>query len=338
MKKKALLAAFIAATLMVHADPWTTYSLPNTTAGFNTWALGHTDGRYLYAENGTVYRQDNHGNSANTAFSNSPGTGGADPSFIATGSATTATIGTGGVSASTLKTFNPSNTGSSFTNTSFTTQNYSGEMRNASSLYIGGGNGTGGSNNVTYVTTDGSTNQTLITDVSKYSAGIALDSSGNLYVGDNDDGKVYFFTETQLTDAINANTALGIADGTYICDFGAGGNIGSLAVDDNGIVWGTGWAANGIQSYDPHSDSFHTWTPGYDSTHYLLDTFSDNGNHFVAFASADGFASGSQVQYGFASADAVPEPASALLGILGGIFILICRREKLKQHAESDHV
>ncbi len=328
MKKYTLVAALLATTLTAHADPWTTYSLPDTTAAYSVWALGHTGGRYLYAENGTVYRQTNHGNAANAQFSNSPGAGNADPSFIATGSGTSATIGTGGWGTSTLKTFDPSNTSSSFTDTSFTLSNYSGEMRDASSLYIAGGNGTGGSNNITYVTTDGLTSQTLIADVSAYSAGIALDSAGNLYVGDNDDGKVYRFSETQLTDAINASTALGIADGTYICDFGAGGNIGSLAVDDNDVVWGAGWAANGIQSYDPNSDSFNTWTPGYDSSHYLLDTFSDNGTNYVAFASANGSASGSNVTYGFAPAEAVPEPASALLIAIGSFGIIGFRRYK----------
>lgn len=327
MKKTFLATALCGAlTLSPAYGSWTTYSLPDTTAAFNTWALGHADGRFLYAENGTVYRQDSFGNGAYSQFSNSPGAGNADPSFIAAGSSTSAALGKGGWSSSTLVSFDPSNTGSGFTETSYTLNNYAGAMRDASSLYIAGANGTGGSNNITYVSLDGTVNQTLIADVSQYSAGIALDMNGDLYVGDNDDGSVYRFTSAQLADAINAHTALGIADGAYVCSFGSGGNIGSLAVDANGVLWGAGWAANGIQSYDPDTGSFYTWKPGFDTSHYLVDTFSNNGTNYVAFASASGFGSGSDVLYGLADADVVPEPASVLLIALGGTFIAGWRR------------
>ncbi len=319
----ALACAFTASP--ASADVWTTYSLPNTTAGFNTWALGHADGRFIYAENGTVYRQNSFGSGAYTQFSNTP-VSGADPSFIASGSTTSAVFGKGGWGASALTGFDPSNTASTFTDTPYTLSNFDGEMRDASSLYIAGANGTGGSNNITYVSLDGTVNQTLIADVSQYSAGIALDVDGNLYVGDNDDGKIYKFTSTQLSDAISADTALGINDGAYICDFGSGGNIGSLAVDANGVLWGAGWAAAGIQSYDPNSDSFYTWKPGYDTTHYLVDTFSNNGTNYVSFASAGGSGSGSSAQYGFAPTDAVPEPGSALLVAIGWLSLVAFRR------------
>jgi hypothetical protein len=322
----ALSAPLTLAAGMAAATPWTTYNLPDTTAGFNTWALGHTSGgEFIYAENGIVYRQNSFGNDAYTQYSNSP-VSGADPSFIATGSSTSGVIGKGGWGASALASFDPSNTASTFTDTSYTLSNFAGEMRDASSLYIAGANGTGGSNNIVYVTLDGTVNQTLIADVSEYSAGIALDNSGNLYVGDNDDGKIYKFTSVQLSDAITAATALEISDGTYVCDFGSGGNIGSLAVDANDVLWGAGWAAAGIQSYDPSTDSFYAWKPGYDTTHYIVDTFAQNGTNYVAFASASGSSSGSSVIYGFADTQAVPEPASVLLILLGSMGIAGYRR------------
>lgn len=322
----ALLALLGASMFSPAYGSWTTYTLPDTTASFNTWALGHADGRFIYSENGTVYRQNSFGSAAYTPFSNSPGAGNADPSFVASGSSTSAVLGKGGWGSSALVSFDPSNTGSSFTDTSYTLSNYDGEMRDASSLYIAGSNGTGGSNNITYVSLDGTVNQTLIADVSLYSAAIALDGNGDLYVGDNDDGKIYKFTAAQLSDAISAETALGIDDGSYICDFGSGGNIGSLAVDANGVLWGAGWAAAGIQSYDPNDDSFYTWKPGFDTAHYLVDTFANNGTNYVAFASAAGSGSGSDALYGFADADAVPEPGSALLVACGWISLTAFRR------------
>lgn len=325
--KKLMMAAATTAFASVALASWTTYSLPTTSVDYNQWSLGHTaSGEFIYGENGTMWKQDAFGASAHTQYANTP-VAGATPSFIST-SGGAGLIGQGGWAASSLMTFTPGNTASSFTDTGVSLQNYAGKMRDANSAYIIGGNGTSGSNNLTYVALDGSVNKTLINDISQYSCGFAMDASGNLYVGDNDDGHVYYFSKSQL-DAAISGSSLEITDGSFVVDFGTGGDIGSLAVDDNGVLWGAGWNHNGLVSYDTGSDSFYNWTPGHDTTHYIVDTFSAAGSNYVGFVSADGFAQGSNVVYGFADVQAVPEPSSVIL-LVGGFGGMVWFRRRRK--------
>lgn len=299
------------------AGAWTTYSLENTTAAYNTWSLGHTDsGQFVYAENGSVWQQDAFGAGAQTAFTDGLA-GGANPSFI---DGRYGVMGTGGWGPEPLVTFDPPNTGASFSTTPTSIQSYDGRMRDTAGAYVIGANGTFGqfsaSNTLSYVTLDGSTTKTIINDISEYSCGFAMDSTGNLYVGDNDDGNVYFFAKAQLDSAISGS-ALEISDGTFVVDFGEGGDIGSLAVDDNGVLYGAGWNHNGIVSYDPNDDAFYTWNPGYETSHYMVDSFSFGGSNYVAFASASGSAAGSSAMYGIANMEAIPEPGTISLMMLG---------------------
>lgn len=299
------------------AEPWTTFSLENTTAPYNTWSLGHTDnGQFVYAENGSVWQQDAFGAGAHTAFSDGLA-GGANPSFI---DGHYSVMGTGGWGPEPLVTFDSSNTGASFLTTPTSIQSYDGRMRDAAGAYVVGANGTFGqysaSNTLSYVALDGFSTKTIINDISAYSCGLAMDNAGNLYVGDNDDGNVYFFAKSQLDGAISGS-ALEITDGSFVVDFGEGGDIGSLAVDDNGILYGAGWNHSGIVSYDPNDDSFYTWQPGYDTSHYIVDSFSFGGSNYVAFASASGSAAESNVLYGYANMEAIPEPGTITLMMLG---------------------
>lgn len=299
------------------AGVWTTYSLENTTAAYNTWSLGHTDnGQFVYAENGSVWQQNSFGAGAHTAFSDGLA-GGANPSFI---DGHYGVMGTGGWGPEPLVTFDPSNTGASFSATPTSIQSYDGRMRDAAGAYIVGANGTFGqyseSNSLSYVSLDGVTTKTIINDISEYSCGFAMDSGGNLYVGDNDDGKVYFFAKAQLDSALSGSS-LEITDGSFVADFGEGGDIGSLAIDDNGVLYSAGWNHSGIVSYDQADEAFYTWKPGFDTTHYIVDSFSFGGSNYVAFASASGSGAGSDVLYGYANMEAIPEPGTITLMMFG---------------------
>lgn len=327
MKKLTLAAIVSAVSVGALADAWTTFNLPTATDSYS-WGLAHTsDGRFVYANQGTFWRQNSLGSGAVTQFANSPGATTA-PSFIAAGSGSTAVAGVGGWGASALQTFSVNSSSSSFTSSTFTLQNFSGRMRDENSVYVGGGNGAGGSHSLSYVALDGSANKVLIDQISDYSCGFAMDASGNLFVGDNDDGKVYFFSKLQLDGAI-AGSSLTVGDGTEVADFGAGGKIGSLAVDANGVLWAAGWQESGITSYDQGTGSYYNWTPGFDSTSYIVDTFSDGANDYVAFVSNTGTGNGSDVVYGYADVAAVPEPSSVIL-LVGGFGGLVWFRRRRK--------
>ena len=325
--KKVMMTAALVAFVSAASASWTTYSLPTATDSYS-WALGHTDdGRFIYANNGTFYRQDTFGSGSVTTYANSPGSS-VGPSFIAAGGST-AVAGTGGWTASPLLTFAADDTaGTSFSTNGVSLQNYVGRMRDSNSFYVGGANGTGGNHSLSYVTLDGSQNKVVIDNISTYSCGFAVDGSGNLYVGDNDDGKVYYFAKSQLDNAI-AGSALAITDGAEVANFGSGGQIGSLAVDGNGVLWAAGWMDNGITSYDPNLDQYYDWTPGHASTSYLVDTFSKDGTDYVAFVSNSGIGDGSDVIYGIADAQIVPEPSTVIL-MAGGFGGLVWFRRRRK--------
>src|SRR5258707_1265088 len=78
------------------------------------------------------------------------------------------------------------------------------------------------------------------------------DAAGNLYVGDNDNQKVYKFTAVQLSLAISG-TPLAITDGTFV--YQSINSLGSMAVDGLGRIWSSGYLANGLQVYDPTSNT-----------------------------------------------------------------------------------
>ena len=112
-------------------------------------------------------------------------------------------------------------------------QNYSGVFRNATSLYVGGGNGANSTHAISYVDLTTQTTKVIIDDISTYSTGFARDAAGNLYVGDNDNNSVYKFTATQLSLAISG-TPLTIADGTFV--YQSINSLGSMAVDASGRI------------------------------------------------------------------------------------------------------
>ena len=114
--------------------------------------LNLQDGRYVFANQGSYYLQDTFGSASYTAYSNVAPGNSADPSFIAVWDATHAVAGGGGWGASDLYSFNPSSTTApTFAANGLSLQNYSGIFRDATSLYVGGANGTGSTHSISYV-------------------------------------------------------------------------------------------------------------------------------------------------------------------------------------------
>ncbi|MFH0908421.1 MAG: PEP-CTERM sorting domain-containing protein [bacterium] len=324
----ALASAALLACVNARAS-WIELPLPNLSQAFGSTALAHLpDGRYLFAETGNLYVQDTWGGGAYTAFSDEPV--GMDPSFIAVRHATLAALGYGGWGASAVYQFDPSLTASpGFTNVGVTLQNFHGVFRNDNSLFTGGGDtGAGGDHHgLRYLTLDGSVNKIVIDDISVWSCGFTIDAGGDLYVGDNDDGRVYRFTLAQL-DAAIAGSALAITDGELIHDFGDGGDIGSLAVDGLGRIWAAGWQHDGLKVYNPDLDQEFTYIPGLANVNYKVAAFTREGTHYVAYLNQANPYSGDTAQYyGYALASefAIPEPSTLVLATLG-LGVLLFRR------------
>jgi hypothetical protein len=316
-------AAFAAICILARlaSATWVQFSLPNLSQSFGGTALAHlSDGRYVFAETGSLYLQDAWNNAAYTPFQGEPG--GMDPSFLAVWGDSVAAVGHGGWGPSGVSRFNPSLPADpGFADIGVTLQNFHGVFRDADSLFVGGVDtgASGDHHGVRWVTLFGGTNRIVINDVSAYSAGFAIDGTGGLYVGDNDDGKVYRFSKAQLDEAIESSP-LSITNGDLIHDFGGGGDIGSLAVDSEGRIWAAGWAHNGLHMYDPALGQEFTYIPALDNANYKVAAFDRAGVNYIAYVNqADPFTGNSAQYYGFAPSGevAIPEPGSLILMLVG---------------------
>ena len=319
-------AALAAAYVPTSSAQWTEFSLPNLSDWYAPTAIGHLpDGRYVFGMKGAYYLQDSFGSGGNTQYINTAPGDSADPSFIVVYDATKAMAGGGGWGASDLYQFNPSSlTSPTFTAQGLSLQNYSGVWRDSTSLYVGGGNGTGGLHAISYVDLATTTNKVIIDNISLWSCAFARDTAGNLYVGDNDDGKVYKFTVAQLNLAISGS-ALQITDGTFIHQFYGGfTGPGSLAVDGEGKLWAASWAANGLQVYDPVTDTETTIIPSLTNANYMVATFSTSGQDYVAYVNKAGWAAGAAQTYGYMI---IPEPGTLTLVLAGLVLVPLCRRK-----------
>ena len=318
MKKQFLLGVAAIAGLSIPCQAaWTTLSLPDTTSWANT-TMGHlSDGRFIYGHNGALVQQDTFGSSAVSPYSNDPA---GDYSFV-----TSQFLGIGGSSPQPVYSFTGGNTTSSFTIFPSSYQVYHAVNYDTTSMILVGT--AGGNSDLAYLNTSG-TYVTLIDGISSYSGGIASDASGNVYVADNDDLKIYKFTAAQISSAIGG-TSLTMTAGTFIANLGVSG---SLAVDSaTNRLYASGYQLEGIQVFDMTLSQSGSITPGLANTNYQVSTFSDGSNDYVGWVNRNGWSGGDTVTYGydFSSQVTVPEPSTFLLLALsaaGGLAVL--RRRK----------
>lgn len=313
---------------------WTQFNLPSLSQAFGGTALAHlADGRYLFGESGNLFLQDAWNAPAYTPFLNEPA--GIDPSFIAVRPSGAAALGAGGGTGfSAIYTFDGTDVSASFTSNG-AAYNFDGVFHDDNSLLIGGASFGVTNHHIQYLKSDGSQFFTLIEDVSTFSAGLAQDDAGNLYVADGGaftgGGEIYRFSQAQLDAAIAAQTSLTTADGQLIHDFGEGGDVGSIAVDGQGRLWAAGWRHNGLLVYDPSTGAESQLIPNLNNANYKVAAFSHGGESYVAWMNqADPSQGGTDQIYGFdlASNVVIPEPASALL-MGAALLILAVRRKRL---------
>jgi len=298
------------------AQAWVTLDLPNLTASpehGGALAFSHlSDGRLIYGNNNALYVQNSFGSATTTTFSTPPNV---DPSFVTVLNDTTAVVGAGQFVNTPVYQFNPSNPANPNYTTNVTMQNFSAAPASASSYYVAGANDINGNNAVSYVTLGGA-QQLVVDPAGQFSAGLAVDKGGNVYVGDNDNNSVYEFTAAQVLNAVNQSTVLTLANGLLLHTF-ATDVVGSLAVDSVGRVWAAGFGEAGLFWFNPQSGNSGSFNPEDTADNpfsaYTLGTFTANGTGYVSYIWQSDFSNGSSLVYGYDTAQNVPEPAASAL-------------------------
>ncbi len=317
--KSAALLALLVLTAPFAGAQWLTYNLPPLSSPFGVGTMGHlSDGRYLYAATGQAWIQDAWASASFTELA--AGSYYFDPSFVAVANDSLAYIGSGGWGATDILSLNPSTPVSpDYAPYGPPVQNYRAVVYDATSLYIGGGFGSGtnmfSSPNHAIGLFDGSTNRIVIDNISAFSAGFDRDAAGNLYVASSDNNTVYFFTAAQLASALD-DGPLGINDGVALFTFQSSS---SIAVDGLGRIWASGYLTTGIEVYDPDLDLSSIFTPGANNENYQVLSFERDGVDYVGWLNNADWDTDADMVYGYAEASAlvVPEPSSMALLALG---------------------
>lgn len=322
---KKIVAAFIAlliATPWARAQ-WTTLDLPSLSSPYGVGKIGFfSDGRFLYAAAGEAWIQDSWGSASFTGMSAENNV--FDPSFVLLMNDSLAYFGSGGWGSSAVFSLNPSVPATpGFAGWGAPVSNYQAVAHDATAIYLGGNFGSAtngfGSPKHSISLFDGVTNQVLIDNISDFSAGFDRDAAGNLYVGSADDNKVYFFSAAQLDAALNQGP-LSLGDGMEMHAFQSSS---SVAVDGLGRVWVAGYMTTGIEVYDPNSGTSGIFVPGATNANYQVVTFMQGGDSYVGWLNNKDWATGADMNYGYAQAAAIPEPSAALLLWLGGPFLVV---------------
>lgn len=278
----AVLTAFFAAGSPALASVWTTKTIHTAPSSFFATSLAHLpDGRFVLGFQGKVFVQDSLGSPVKTAVPT--GALSLDPSFVAVASAGSALAGAGGFGASGLHGFNPSSPASGVAAAPLASlQNYNGVFWKSPApggpegWIIGGGNGSGGAHNLTFVSLDGTRIGALTGTISTYSGGLAVDATGNVYAATYeldaffnptpDANKVYQFSVASIEARAQAILAgnmspgpVALSSATFLHRFDG---TASLAVDSLGRVWAAGFGAmNHLQVFDPASATMSRIVP-----------------------------------------------------------------------------
>lgn len=330
---KALAAAACAALLLAPSSlfaTWVTIDLPDLSEDYASYQSANLpDGRLVFGSNHALSLQTSFGGSSFDSYSN-PLTW--RPSSVAVSGGSLAAIGNGAFGQGSVYTFDPSSPSTTFSAIpGLSIQNYGILFRDSSSLLIAGANGSGTNiysspdASVSYVTLDGVVNKVIVDHVANFTGGFALDTVGNLYVVDdrNSENRLVRFTSSQVDDAI-AGAPLSIDQGTYLTSFDM---YGSLAVDSLGRVFASGYGADGIQMYDPATGVRTSLVPGFQNSNYIVSTFSDGTDDYIAYLNASGADEGSQLMYGYDKVEnVVPEPGLATLLFSGLAALSFLRR------------
>ena len=307
---------------------WTTFNLPPLGQSFGSYWMEHlSDGRLVYGSTNDLDLETAFGSGTLVDYSNALAW---DPSGLTLRHDNLAAVGQGTFGNSGIYLFDPSNPGTGFTAIAgVSIQNYSLLFRDGSSLYVGGLNGTETNafslpkHAISYVTLDGSVNKVIIDNVSEFSGNFAVDLTGNLYVTNNDNGGLYKFSAAQL-DAAISGSALSISAGQFLTTLPANS---SIAIDSQGRILSAGFGVNGFDLYDPADDTHTNIVPALSNPNYVVTTFSDGTDDYIAYLNAAGSSAGSAITYGYDKvSNVVPEPSSMLLLVLSVAGFASCRR------------
>ena len=318
-KKTACFVLALAWASTAHA--WVTIDLPDLTSSpehGGALAFSHlSDGRLIYGNNNALFLQNSFGSSSFTTFSTPPDV---DPSFVTVLNDTAAMVGAGQFVNTPVYQFNPSNPSTPNYTSNVTLQNFSAAPASATSFYVAGANNADGNNAVSYVTLGG-TQQLVVDPAGQFSAGLAVDHGGNVYVGDNDNNSVYEFTAAQMLNAVLHSSPLTFSNGLLLHTFDAD-VVGSLAVDAQGRIWAAGFGAPGLFWFNPANNNTGLLNPqdtaDNPSSAYTLGTFSANGTDYMSYLWQSDFSNGSSLVYGFDTVQNVPEPATSALWVALG--------------------
>lgn len=299
--------------------------------GYESYAFDQGgDGRLYFGSQGALFQQAAFGGTA----LNSLQTGGQafDPSSLKIYTDTLGAIGGYGP----IYVFNPTSASNTVTAISgVNLQSYALNFRNASSLYVGGANGSQMNSSappfaqpkhaISYVTLDGLTKKTLIDNISEYSGDFTTDTAGNLIVTNNDTGAVARFPKALIDQVIDGTHAvLQFADGTAL---GTLDDTSSIAIDSLGRIYATGYLHSGISFLDTTTGARGSLTPAGANKNYQVATFTRLGQEYLSFFDTPTTANNTPISYGYDLVSNIPEPASWLL-LTGGVIILAYRRRR----------
>ncbi|MDB6069482.1 MAG: cell surface protein [Verrucomicrobiales bacterium] len=321
------------AIAVIHLRQWQTLTVGFLNGdGINATAFAHRpDGRFLLGIQGVLRQQTTWSQAASAVIGN----GGVefDPAFLASAPDGSALLGVGGGFGGNggLHRFFP-NTPSPVleavpvaTLPGFAGTWWSSPVSGKSGWIIGGPQGASQRHGISFVSPDGAVAGPIISDISTYSAGVAVDAAGNVYAAryelpgspaEANAEWVLKFTAAQIDSAVNTlpagPAALTAADGLPLFQFDS---ASSLAVDARGRLWAGGFKSSQLQIYDPATGATrrlspdHDPVPGVTDALYQVQTFTASGESYAAFLLSEELGTpGSGVLHGIAPLSAITVP------------------------------